>query len=215
MAAEHLVVIGDCRRMKEVKTASVQLILTSPPSFAAEAEYNLCNFELYLRGMQQVFSECSRVLQSGRCLCLNFSDSAEPYSQAHLSLALKRAGFQYCDDLLWRRPSGHFERTLVFLKGKPDYGRLVSLDESLSCWPGQVDAADPFPQEIIESLICRYTFEHELVLDPFLGSGATSKVANQLNRRSIGYASEPNSLPFIRKNIAESRLKVVFRGEGD
>ena len=81
MVAEHSIIIGDCRRMKEVKSASVQLVLTSPPSFAADVEYHSHDFESYLRGMQQVFDECHRVLENGRCLCLTLNESNEPSSQ--------------------------------------------------------------------------------------------------------------------------------------
>ena len=43
-----------------------------------------------------------------------------------------------------------------------------------------------FPKEIPHRLIKMYSFIGETILDPFVGSGTTMKVANKLNRNSIG-----------------------------
>ena len=44
----------------------------------------------------------------------------------------------------------------------------------------------PFPDEIPRRLIELYTFRGDVVLDPFLGSGTTARVAAALGRRGIG-----------------------------
>lgn len=43
------------------------------------------------------------------------------------------------------------------------------------------------PEEIVKRCVKMFTFEGEIVLDPFTGSGTTLKVADQLNRRFVGY----------------------------
>ena len=45
----------------------------------------------------------------------------------------------------------------------------------------------PFPPELPKRLIHLYTFEHDVVLDPFMGSGTTASVAAQLGRLFVGY----------------------------
>ena len=45
----------------------------------------------------------------------------------------------------------------------------------------------PFPTDIIRLPILQTTAEHDLVLDPFMGSGTTGKVANAMDRLFIGY----------------------------
>lgn len=44
----------------------------------------------------------------------------------------------------------------------------------------------PFPEELPKRLIQLYSFQEDVVLDPFLGSGTTCRVAKDLGRRSIG-----------------------------
>jgi len=53
--------------------------------------------------------------------------------------------------------------------------------------PNQLDHPCPFPEEIPYRLIRWFTYEGDLVLDPFCGIGTTLKVAANLKRRWIGY----------------------------
>ena len=51
----------------------------------------------------------------------------------------------------------------------------------------QVGGIAIFPEKLPQRLIRMFTYEGDTVLDPFLGSGTTSKVALQMGRNSIGY----------------------------
>lgn len=53
--------------------------------------------------------------------------------------------------------------------------------------PNIIDHPCPFPEEIPWRLIKMYSYKNDLVLDPFLGSGQTVKVAKALNRKFVGY----------------------------
>jgi len=73
-----------------------------------------------------------------------------------------------------------------------------------------------YPEEIAERLIRMFSVKGELVLDPFLGSGTTTKVAMQNERSSIGYETDPNLLPLITKKIGtvnpqDVTIKIVQR----
>ncbi len=51
----------------------------------------------------------------------------------------------------------------------------------------QIEHVAVFPDELPRRLMRMFTFENDIVLDPFLGSGTTSRVAWELGRNSIGY----------------------------
>ncbi|MFX1568998.1 MAG: DNA-methyltransferase [Promethearchaeota archaeon] len=73
-------------------------------------------------------------------------------------------------------------------------------------FPGinQEDHDAMFPDELPRRLIRMYSFVGDTVLDPFLGSGTTSKIASKLGRNSIGYEigfNRDNWKEIIRKKI--------------
>ncbi len=59
-----------------------------------------------------------------------------------------------------------------------------------------------YPDEIADRLIKMFSIKGDTVLDPFLGSGTTTKIAMQNERSSIGYEMDPNLLPVITQKTA-------------
>jgi len=59
----------------------------------------------------------------------------------------------------------------------------------------------PFPDELPKRLILLYTFLGGTVLDPFLGSGTTCKMAKALGRKGIGYEIDLSYKPEIEAKI--------------
>jgi len=111
-------------------------------------------------------------------------------------------------------PDNIQESILIFQKGRFDYSHLQELDPKslseskisindyhnqewyLTVW--KITNVLPlrkklekgiaaFPEEIPKRLIKLFSFFGETVLDPFLGSGTTMKVAQELGRSSWGY----------------------------
>lgn len=58
-----------------------------------------------------------------------------------------------------------------------------------------------FPEELPKRLIKMFTFIGDTVLDPFLGSGTTIKVALELKRNAIGYEINKDFLAIIKEKI--------------
>ena len=127
----------------------------------------------------------------------------------------------------WRSPANPtlrdvHEYILIFSKAgfsrqNPDQRRAtISREEFLeltkSVWnfpavrAKQVGHPAPFPIELPYRLIQLYTYEGEVILDPFMGSGQTAIAALQGNRRYLGYEIEPE---YVR--LAEKRLKQFIR----
>lgn len=109
------------------------------------------------------------------------------------------------------------EYILVFSKGMFSRGNLrrkstISKEEFLeftkSVWAFPAEPATkvghpaPFPIELPYRLIQLYTFEGEVVLDPFMGSGQTAIAAIKTNRHYVGYDINAN---YVR--LAEKRIK--------
>jgi modification methylase len=65
-----------------------------------------------------------------------------------------------------------------------------------------------FPEEIPRRLIRLYSFQGETVLDPFLGSGTTMKVARELGRNSWGYEIDSGLEKIIKQKMANERDSV-------
>ena len=64
-----------------------------------------------------------------------------------------------------------------------------------------------FPDEIARRLIMFYSHIGETVLDPFLGSGTTMKVAMSMNRNCIGYELDKSLKTIIKKKVNQVNTK--------
>ncbi len=63
-----------------------------------------------------------------------------------------------------------------------------------------------FPDELPRRLIKMFSFAGETVLDPFLGSGTTAKVALETGRNAVGFELNPDYLPLIREKLCPAQL---------
>jgi DNA modification methylase len=61
-----------------------------------------------------------------------------------------------------------------------------------------------FPDELPHRLIKMFSYEGDTVLDPWLGSGTTIKVARELNRVGIGYEKEAQYKEVIMRKLGIS-----------
>lgn len=140
-------------------------------------------------------------------------------------------------------PDNIQESILIFQKGRFDYSRLRKLDE-MSLSESRISIDDyhnqewyltvwnitnvlplgrrlekgiaAFPEEIPKRLIKLFSYFGETVLDPFLGSGTTMKVAQELGRSSWGYEIDLELKKIIKKKLnlnhsSDSRLVFVER----
>jgi len=67
-----------------------------------------------------------------------------------------------------------------------------------------------FPEELPKRLIKMFSFVGDTVLDPFLGSGTTILAAKNLDRNSIGYEINKDSLPVIKEKL-KIRQRSLFQ----
>ena len=62
----------------------------------------------------------------------------------------------------------------------------------------------PFPLQLPRRLIELYTYEGDLVLDPFMGSGTTALAAIETGRHYVGFDTEPAYVELAKQRIAEA-----------
>jgi site-specific DNA-methyltransferase (cytosine-N4-specific) len=67
-----------------------------------------------------------------------------------------------------------------------------------------------FPEGIIERLVNMFSVKGDTVLDPFVGSGTTTKVAMQAERNSIGYEIDSTLLPLLENRLNEEPGKYTL-----
>jgi len=68
-----------------------------------------------------------------------------------------------------------------------------------------------YPDELVKRLVQMFSYVGDTVLDPFLGSGTTVKVARELNREGIGYEREEQYKTTIMKKLGH----LDASGEGE
>ncbi len=145
-------------------------------------------------------------------------------------------------------PDNLLESILIFQKGKFDYNSIpketkeasrIDIKEFLdnkwymTLWemvnvlpnsPLEKEIA-AFPEELPYRIIKLFSYKGETVLDPFVGSGTTMKVARQLGRNSIGIEIKKSLIPIIKKKIGfdgqsnlfnqEDTFEIIIREEGE
>jgi DNA modification methylase len=89
-------------------------------------------------------------------------------------------------------------------------GRDEFLEYNKSVWNFKAESARkighpaPFPVELPRRLIQLYTFEDEIVLDPFMGSGQTAIASLKSRRHFIGYEIDQNYIDLATLRIQET-----------
>src|SRR3989338_945770 len=66
-----------------------------------------------------------------------------------------------------------------------------------------------FPKELPEWFIKLFTQKNDWVLDPFLGSGTTSEVAQRMGRNSIGIDIIPEYIEMAKKKVAQKEQIIL------
>mgnify|MGYP001582337378 CR=1 FL=1 len=253
----HKIIIGDSRQMAEIENTSVHLIITSPPywqlkDYGDKKQIGFNDtYEEYIGKLNQVWSECERVLYPGCRLCVNIGDQfarAVTYGRykiipirTEIIKFCESIGFDYMGAIIWQKKTTMNTTGGASVMGSFPYPRngLIEIDyefillfKKLGHLPNNISKETKeqsrlsneewrqyftghwnfagekqnghlamFPEELPKRLIKMFSFVGETVLDPFLGSGTTIKVAKDLKRNSIGYEINKNYLPVIKQKV--------------
>ncbi len=119
MITKPTIIIGDSRRMEELKDESVHLVITSPPYWQLK-DYGNGNqigfndsYEDYINNLNLVWNECYRVLHKGCRLCVNIGDqfARSVYYGRYKIIPIREEiikfcetiGFDYMGAIIWQK----------------------------------------------------------------------------------------------------------------
>ena len=119
MPTHHILINGDSRSMSQVQDESVGLVVTSPPywqlkDYGSERQIGFNqSFEDYINHLNLVWTECYRILQPGRRLCINIGDqfARSAYYGRYKVVAIhseiirfcETIGFDFLGSIIWQK----------------------------------------------------------------------------------------------------------------
>jgi adenine-specific DNA-methyltransferase len=205
------VIHGDCIEvMRTMPAASVDFILTDPPYIVryASRDGRTIASDDNGRWLTPAFAECYRVLKSDR-----YAISFYGWNQVHRFMeAWRSVGFVPVSHLVFVKDyasktgftrSCH-ECAYVLAKGNPRKPATILPDVLSWRYTGNNLHPTQKPVMAMAPLIMAFSEPHDIVLDPFAGSGTTAVAARLFGRRYIAIEKEAR---YYR--IAEERLKEV------
>lgn len=111
-----------------------------------------------------------------------------------------------------RRPPTELRKSSKYTKEQRDvwFSQIWNIAGARQTVKGIESRVGAFPEEIPRRLIQMFSVKGDTVLDPFLGTGTTMKIANRLSRNCIGYEINRELLPTIEKKTCTLTSKVDF-----
>jgi DNA modification methylase len=200
---------GNCLDLIKEMNLSPNLIILSPPDLA-ETNYSL---EEYKEFIHVIYNKCIDKLHSNGVLFSSTTDrkiNGSIYTK-HIdiieSISDKASLFNY---KIWAKSLGtnlyilNYTHLLFFRKNKKITNNKLK-EFYPDVWVMKNDKIkgykhkDSFPSEMVKRVILNFTNENDLILDPFLGSGKTARMAKDLNRNYVGFEIESKNVEIAEK----------------
>ena len=228
----------DCiEGMKKLDKDSIDCIITSPPYFNFQREYQRKGGRHYSQDygeitflIEDMIQQASRVLKDKGLLFLNFGYS---YSEGgvlrpfRIADRFSKFDFECIDIIIWHknnpipiqgRLTNAFEYIFVFSKSnKWKYNMPKKYIQNVWKFPVVMQNQHNkeynyahgamFPIKLPEKCIEIGTKEGDIVLDPFMGSGTTAVSCKKLNRKFIGFDINKDYVDSANKRLNQEVLK--------
>jgi site-specific DNA-methyltransferase (cytosine-N4-specific) len=107
-----------------------------------------------------------------------------------------------------QNPSDTKRRILESMKNSQGRNKRCVWDVPTKPFPGAHFAV--FPTALVEPMILAGCPENGIVLDPFMGSGTTAKVAKLLNRKYIGFDANPEYVEMANRHTRNTIPNMEF-----
>lgn len=213
LLSDHRLLCGDSTNASDVQRLmdgqKADMVFTDPPYNVAyvggtEDELTIQNDAMsdedYIAFMDAFFARLREAVKDTASLYICHASAW----QLETELALRRAGFEVRNPVIWVKNCGafgfaryKFQHEPIFyahVKGQSDawYGDLTQT----TVWQEKKPAANRLhptmkPVEIVQRALVNSSKRGDLVLDLFMGSGTTLIAAQTLNRRCFGMEIDP------------------------
>lgn len=217
----------DCLEiMKKIKNESIDLIVTDPPYPTTKRggtgnSGGMCKKKEFSSGKvfkhndikpQEYIPEFYRILKEGTH-CYIMTNHVNLYE---ILTVAKETGFHFIKSLIWNKGNkimgqaymSQFEYILFFRKGKFKKINKCGTADILDVPNKKTKDEDgknlhdtEKPVELMKVLVDNSSQEGEIVLDPFLGVGATGLACKELNRKFVGIELDKNYFEIAQKRL--------------
>ena len=169
------------------------------------------------------FKECCRVLKPKGWIYIFFSIRRVGFFDLFLA---KKYGLKHKTTFAWLKTNPypafkanwlsasefvwigckHQGKIKNYLTHKEMYNYMLTANKSSY---GETIHPTEKPRSVIERFIRVSSSEGDIVLDPFMGSGTTAVVCKSLNRKYIGFESNPQYYKIALDRISETKSKTL------
>jgi site-specific DNA-methyltransferase (adenine-specific) len=171
----------------------------------------------YQQWQINIMNECYRIIKPTGSIFYQHKIRSWNRKSSHPIEWLSKCSAQFYQEIVWHRKNTmamdeHYlfnttERIYWFCKDKPKvYKHQLQKEYKSDVWvippAKQQGHPAPFPQQLVENCLLLTTEANDIVYDPFLGSGTTLIVCNNLNRKGIGTEIDEGYI-----NLAKQRLQ--------
>ena len=208
---------GDSRRLEPIATASIGVILTSPPYWTRGRGRR--SAERYARDLVVSFGrEWKRVLAPDGDLWLVLGDRHDGTEWVGLDALviawLRRTGWRLQSKGFWvqTRSRERWDNRVNYLLRLRKTGSVVRPRGTTLCWMLPLPRSHPesvwdaTPEPVVATLL-ELSSKRGPVLDPFAGAGTVGRVAAALGRAWIGVERDPRMARITARRLRLRRIR--------
>jgi DNA modification methylase len=163
------------------------------------------------------FRECVRILKPKSWMYVFFSkekigyfplEFASKYGmntkniftwiKSNITPSIRKMNYLSSVEFIWVGSKGD-SRIKNFLQQKEMVNYMITPNSSVYGVSGHPNEK---PEILVSRFVLTSSYENEVVLDPFIGSGTTAVVCKKLNRRYIGIEKNPEYIEMAKKRLS-------------
>lgn len=209
--------------MKDIPDSSVDMILTDPPygiHYVSHSRRKSKKFDILQNDNNDfrlmTYGELARILKDN-CVCVIFAS----WKNVALDIIELQKHFTIMNVIVWFKGGGglgdlkhtlstDYELAIVCHKGKCKIRgkREGSVWKVAKVNPNKMIHPTEKPIELLERLIEKFTDEHMVVLDCFMGSGSTGVACVNTNRNFIGIELDDKYFEIAKQRINDAVFSI-------